>query len=256
MNKKLLAATLPLLGGAIIVGAGFSAWAFEGDQTFTQDISGQVVVTDLLEGVSAKLVAEISNDGGTTTIKREVTSFNLELDQGVLFDTNTLTIGVNPYMTLSNVRYDIINVAVQVYYTGTNPTLSDLLTDHDLTLENFSLAYKTPGTNESAHAVETYVDMSSTTKTAISQLGGTEANSYKTTFTNESRPGTLTSDIPNEASTYLIYKSAYVAFDWVWNSSQKPGNNSAYSAMNSAITADSTFVLTLSLDGAWSTPTV
>lgn len=53
MHKKFLAFCLPILGSAVIVGAGFSAWAF--NETTTDAISGTITVTDAVQGLTAKI---------------------------------------------------------------------------------------------------------------------------------------------------------------------------------------------------------
>lgn len=260
MNRKLLAATLPLLGGAVIVGAGFGAWAFNDDQTAVDEATGTVDVTPLLEGVTAKVV--YSRNSGTETnpniIWRELETFTLELDQGALFDTNILN-GITPLVDVGGSDYEILQIAVQVYYLGTDPTLTDLLQDHNLTIGGFKVGFKdntstvtnsdgTTSTVNVAPTITTYADMLPAVYTGFSGITSTTIQSLPlATAPVNLLPESLDGDSDN-----LLYVTDPVDFNWQYKTGQKPTTNSAYSAMATALEEDPTFTLTFSVSGAWS----
>lgn len=254
MNRKILAATLPLLGGALIVGAGFSAWAFNDDQTTTDTATGTVDVTPLLEGVTAKVV--YSRNSGTDTnpniIWRELETFTLELDQGALFDTNILN-GITPLVDVGGSDYEILQIAVQVYYLGTDPTLSTLLQEHSLTIGGFSVGFKnkTEATATAAavpSAITTYADMLPAVYTGFSGIANTTIESLPL----NPAPVNLLPESLDGDSDNLLYVTDPVDFNWQYKTGQKPTTNSAYDTMKTAIDADPTFTLSFSVSGSWS----
>lgn len=251
MNKKLLAATLPLLGGAVIVGAGFGAWAFTGETAYTASVTGTVDVTDLISDLSIRMIYEYQvtttdSTGGSVTTNHyaELTSFNLELDQGELYNTEAAK-GITPYVVRGTTNYEITHVAFEVFYSGTAAELTTWMSTHNVTLSNFSLDFTT---GAAAYAIESYADLAAATKTAFTNAGPSATIQDKTTDTSYLDTGTGTADY----SQRLIYKSALLAFDWVYTA--KPTSTESYNTMVSSVN-NTTFSLTLSGEGQWSEAT-
>lgn len=149
MNKKLLAATLPLLGGVVIVGAGFSAWAFNADKNINTSLSGSIEVTELLGGFSARVWGiydpnEFNNNTAGFEIYELTSStgadtFILELDQGTLYNTDnpsegvamkTLPIYAN-WGTENQIQanFTITRLVYEIYYDESTYTLESLASD-------------------------------------------------------------------------------------------------------------------------------
>lgn len=75
MHKKYFNFILPLLGAAVVVGSGFSAWVFSDVEAKTADLNGTIAV-EPLQGLSAELTLD-------------TTSFKLNLDQGGVGNTQS-----------------------------------------------------------------------------------------------------------------------------------------------------------------------
>ena len=75
MHKKYFNFILPLLGAAVVVGSGFSAWVFSDVEAKTADLNGTIAV-EPLQGLTAELTLD-------------TTSFKLNLDQGGVGNTQS-----------------------------------------------------------------------------------------------------------------------------------------------------------------------
>ena len=69
LKRKLLMTILPVLSAAVIAGAGFSAWHFNGTVDSNETINVGTIVTD-------------ANDGIVTVVTKDTAPKNLTLDQG------------------------------------------------------------------------------------------------------------------------------------------------------------------------------
>lgn len=79
MNRKILSIALPLVGAAVLVGSGFSAWYFGDVQTVTS--VGTVEVTPTVDGV--------------LSVKDSITSFKVVLDQGGIVNATNRDKGIS-----------------------------------------------------------------------------------------------------------------------------------------------------------------
>lgn len=124
---------LPVLGAAVVVGSGFSAWVFS-DTSVTDTLSGTFSITDEV----ANLKVEIK-EAGTDT---DLTEFALTLDQGGITNAKDKSVGITSTVT----SYDI-----KVSYE-TVDGLEKLLTNSELTL-SYTVAIT------STDSVTTYFDL-------------------------------------------------------------------------------------------------
>lgn len=273
MHKKFLGIGLPILGAALIVGAGFSAWAFE-DETATAAVHGTVEVTEKLASFETHLyyryIAKYSDNHGDNETNpvytyAELTTFTLELDQGELYDTTTADIGITGY--IPNVTYtddsnplsettsqiDVLldnNIFIEVRYRGTTDQLTDSYNRNNKLTISFALDYhvRTAQGVANPYVLETYVDLATATKTPTAAVEFTQVS----TTTLSSFGGSTVTD-------YVIYQSSGVPFDWVWatdaNSETpdiaKPENSTEYDNMLTNLTESPAFSLTFTASPAW-----
>lgn len=115
MHKKFYNFLLPVLGAAVVVGSGFSAWVFS-DTSVTDTLSGTFSITPVVD----KLKVEIK-EADTDT---DLTAVNLILDQGGIANADDASKGITSSVT----SYDI-----KVSYE-TVDGLRELLTNSKLTL--------------------------------------------------------------------------------------------------------------------------
>lgn len=106
---------LPVLGAAVVVGSGFSAWVFS-DTSVTDTLKGTFSITSVVD----KLKVEIK-EADTDT---DLTEFALTLDQGGIANASNASVGITSTVT----SYDI-----KVSYE-TVKGLEELLTNSELTL--------------------------------------------------------------------------------------------------------------------------
>ena len=89
MHKKFTTFCLPVLGSLVIVGAGFSAWVFNGELSATSSVDGDIVVTPVESDFIVSLL-DGNNEDAVIAKSNDVTASNslfLTLDQGG-FDAN------------------------------------------------------------------------------------------------------------------------------------------------------------------------
>lgn len=115
MHKKFYNFMLPVLGAAVVVGSGFSAWVFS-DTSVTDTLSGTFSITPVVD----KLKVEIKQAGTDTDLE----AVELELDQGGITNASDASKGITSTVT----SYDI-----KVSYE-TVKGLEELLTNSELTL--------------------------------------------------------------------------------------------------------------------------
>ena len=124
---------LPVLGAAVVVGSGFSAWVFS-DTSVTDTLSGTFSINPVVD----KLKVEIKEAG----TDNDLTAVNLTLDQGGIANANVASVGIKSSVT----SYDI-----KVSYE-TVDGLQELLTNSKLTL-SYTVAIT------STDNVKTYFDL-------------------------------------------------------------------------------------------------
>lgn len=107
MKKKILVAALPLLGSAVIVGAGFSAWLF--DTTTSAELTANVTVTRIGDGYATYLYY------GTDSSKTEITG---DTDLNLYLDQDGITVS-----DASSTNAAVSNLYIELVYTG-NATIT------------------------------------------------------------------------------------------------------------------------------------
>ena len=151
MHKKFFTFAVPLLGAAVLVGAGFSAWVFQGSGSAA--ITGTISVTPAIDTLNVELYKDAS------TKADKVTSVALTLDQGGVMNDN-VSVGATTDVS----SYDIL-----VTFDETEGALDALFADYQLTLNAaISVTAATKG-EESTDIFETfksYVDLTKESKTA------------------------------------------------------------------------------------------
>lgn len=111
---------LPVLGAAVVVGSGFSAWVFS-DTSVTDTLSGTFSIAKVVDNLKVEI-----KEAGTDT---DLTAVNLTLDQGGIANASNANVGIKSTVT----SYDI-----KVSYE-TVDGLQELLTNSELTL-SYSVA--------------------------------------------------------------------------------------------------------------------
>lgn len=106
---------LPVLGAAVVVGSGFSAWVFS-DTSVTDTLSGTFSIAPVVDNLKVEIKA-----AGTDT---NLEAVELKLDQGGIANASNLSAGITSTVT----SYDI-----KVSYE-TVDGLQELLTNSKLTL--------------------------------------------------------------------------------------------------------------------------
>lgn len=282
MHKKFLGIALPIIGAAVIVGAGFSAWAFT-NTTVNVGLTGTVDITDQLSDFDVHLyyryIAKYSDNHGDNETNpkytyAELSSFTLELDQGVLYDTTTANIGITGYVpnvtytddsaaldktSTINVPLDD-NIFIEVRYTGTTSELEESFGDNNTLKISFGLDFTqrvgVSGANN-PYALESYVDLTTGSKTpAAIEYTSVPITEY-TTWSS------------TEVTHPIIYQSATgLSFEWFWIEVEttledgststvlaKPQSGDEYDTMVTNLTDPSTFHLTFTAKPEWIVPT-
>lgn len=259
---------MPLLGGAIIVGAGFGAWAFTDSQTVVIDAPGSVNVTSLLE-MDVKLLAQYDvnqhNESAASYDYVEISStgsdatFSLELDQGKLYSTD-VALGVTPYVTIESTTtsnstpttvstdYDITGIVIEISYKYAegDPTLTELFSEYTYVLSNFTLGYydrKNADTSDNPYAVEKYAVLKGEVATALTNA--------QTTVQSVPQIKSHLDTTTDQYTDNMVYQSSALAFTWQYVADKKPATLSSYEVMSSEIAAEKAFVLNLSIQGVW-----
>lgn len=120
MHKKFYNFMLPVLGAAVVVGSGFSAWVFS-DTSVTDTLSGTFSIAPVVDNLKVEI-----KEAGTNT---DLEAVNLTLDQGGIANASNANVGIKSTVT----SYDI-----KVSYE-TVDGLQELLTNSELTL-SYSVA--------------------------------------------------------------------------------------------------------------------
>lgn len=115
MHKKFYNFMLPVLGAAVVVGSGFSAWVFS-DTSVTDTLSGTFSIAPVVDNLKVEIKA-----AGTDT---NLEAVELKLDQGGIANASEASKGITSTVT----SYDI-----KVSYE-TVDGLQELLTNSKLTL--------------------------------------------------------------------------------------------------------------------------
>ena len=169
MHKKFFTFAVPLLGAAVLVGAGFSAWVFQGSGSAA--ITGTISVTPAIETLNVELYKDAS------TKADKVSTVTLTLDQGGLMNEN-----VTEGATTDVSSYDIL-----VTFTETGGALKALFADYQLTLNaEISVTAATKGDESSGilESFKSYVDLTDDSKTASGN------------FTDNEEDGFIIDDVP------------------------------------------------------------
>lgn len=91
MHNKYATFVLPVLAGLAIVGAGFSTWVFNENQTDTGTLSGKISITDVASDLDATLALKAGD--------ASVNEFTLTLDQGGYDNLNNASVGISASVT-------------------------------------------------------------------------------------------------------------------------------------------------------------
>lgn len=168
MHKKFFTFAVPLLGAVVLVGAGFSAWVFQGSGS--ANITGTISVTPAIDTLNVQLYKDAS------TKADEVSAVTLTLDQGGVMN-NEVTKGATTDVS----SYDIL-----VTFDETPGALDALFADYQLTL-NAAISVTAATKGESSDILETfqsYVDLTENSKKATD------------TFTENNEGGFVIENVP------------------------------------------------------------
>ena len=148
MHKKFFTFAVPLLGAAVLVGTGFSAWVFQGSGSAA--ITGTINVTPAIDTLNVKLYKDAS-----ASTKEEVTTVALTLDQGGVMNDE-----VTKGATTDVSSYDIL-----VTFDETDGALDALFLDYQLTLNaTISVTAVTKGDEPILTTFQDYVDLTEDSK--------------------------------------------------------------------------------------------
>ncbi len=163
MHKKFFTFAVPLLGAAVLVGAGFSAWVFQGEGS--AKITGTISVTPAIDTLNVQLYKDAS------TKADEVSAVTLTLDQGGVMN-NDVTKGATTDVS----SYDIL-----VTFTETDGALAALFDDFQLTLDaeiSVTAATKGDASSDILTTFINYVDLTDDSKTATGNFTVYDENSF------------------------------------------------------------------------------
>ena len=161
MHKKFFTFAVPLLGAAVLVGAGFSAWVFQGSGS--AEISGTISVTPAIDTLNVELYKDAS------TKADKVSAVTLTLDQGGVMN-NEVTKGAATDVS----SYDIL-----VTFTETEGALAALFADYQLTLNaTISVTAATKGEESILTTFTKYVDLTEDSKTKTGNFTVNEENGF------------------------------------------------------------------------------
>ena len=169
MHKKFFTFAVPLLGAAVLVGAGFSAWVFQGSGSAA--ITGTISVTPAIDTLNVQLYKDAS------TKADKVTNVTLTLDQGGVMN-NDVTKGATTDVS----SYDIL-----VTFDETEGALDALFADYQLTLDaaiSVKTATKGDESSDILTTFKSYVDLTENSKTASGN------------FTTNDEDGFIINDVP------------------------------------------------------------
>ena len=161
MHKKFFTFAVPLLGAAVLVGAGFSAWVFQGSGSAA--INGTISVTPAIDTLNVELYKDAS------TKADKVTSVALTLDQGGVMNDN-VTVGATTDVS----SYDIL-----VTFDETEGALDALFADYQLTLNAaISVTAATKGEESILTTFQSYVDLTEDSKTKTGNFTAKEVDGF------------------------------------------------------------------------------
>lgn len=125
---------LPVLGAAVVVGSGFSAWVFS-DTSVTDTLSGTFSITTVVD----KLKVEIKEAG----TDNDLTAVELTLDQGGIANANVASVGIKStvnsydikvsYETVDGLQQLLTNSKLTLSYTVAITSTDNVTTYFDLT---------------------------------------------------------------------------------------------------------------------------
>lgn len=209
MHKKFTAFCLPVLGSLVIVGAGFSAWVFNGELTANATLSGALTIPEVqgAEGFVMKV-----KDGETvvanSSLDEQATTLALTLDQGTNLE-NGITWEYNAGS--GDVSLQGTNELTLEFSFPTSANLDTLFTNN-----NLSIAWSVT-LNFSGNINFDYVVMNDDTETYDGKISGTATGSYN-------------------ASGVVGTQTVDVGLSYV--SDKKPTTIAQYTAMKEALFGD------------------
>ena len=149
MHKKFFTFAVPLLGAAVLVGAGFSAWVFQGSGSAA--INGTISVTPAIDTLNVELYKDAS------TKADEVTTVALTLDQG----------GVMNKEVTAGATTDVSSYDILVTFDETEGALAALFAEYQLTLNaEISVTAAKKGDESILETFQSYVELTEDSKTA------------------------------------------------------------------------------------------
>ena len=191
MHKKFFTFAVPLLGAAVLVGAGFSAWVFQGSGS--AGITGTISVTPAIDTLNVQLYKDAS------TKADEVSAVTLTLDQGGVMN-NEVTEGATTDVS----SYDIL-----VTFDETEGALDALFADYQLTLNaaiSVTAATKGDEPSDILKTFKSYVDLTEKSKIATDTF--IENNEGGFVIENVSLLWTYTQEKPTTLEEYNTMNTA------------------------------------------------
>lgn len=225
MYKKLVGLCIPVLGSAIIIGAGFSAWVWN-EITTTEAMKGTIGVTSDVHGLTATIynpntetntLENIASQAEGIIAWRASDSIALTLDQGGVEDLTK--VGVSSTTLTEGITSDPNHYYLAISFSD-SVGLLDAFDIYDLTL-NYEVTVASTNTS-----FDTYVTTLAT-NTAV-----TEGTTTLTEVTSEALPVHVF-DVP------LLWQYVF-----------KPGNGTDYHTMYDALNG-AEFTVTIDVDAVW-----
>ena len=148
MHKKFYNFMLPVLGAAVVVGSGFSAWVFS-DTKVTDTLSGTFSITQVVD----KLKVEIKQAGEDTDLE----AVELKLDQGGIANASVKSVGITSTATSYDIKVSYETVGgLQELLTNSKLTLSYTVAISDNVTDYFNLTDGLAKESASDVVVDTY----------------------------------------------------------------------------------------------------
>lgn len=226
MHKKIIAICLPVLGGAIIVGAGFSAWVWN-ETTTTDSMSGTISITSDVHGLTPNIYKPTTVVGEEDTFANaalwDFTSdvISLTLDQAGAEDPTE--VGVSSSTVTTGITSDPDHYYLELGFEDVEG-LIDALKEYDL-----KLSYSVTITPSDETSWNTYI---TTLESEPLVLEGSKTFEYVDEETNPVH----VFDIP------LLWQYVF-----------KPGNGTDYHTMLEALEGD-TFKVAITATCEWVDP--
>ena len=200
MHKKFYNFLLPVLGAAVVVGSGFSAWVFS-DTSVTDTLSGTFSITPVVD----KLKVEIKEAGKDTDLE----AVELKLDQGGIANADDASKGITSTVTSYDIKVSYVTVdGLQELLTNSKLTLSYTVAITDSVTTYFDLTEGLAKQSASDVVVDTY--------NAVNMSDGTihTWSSVPLTWTYADKPDnkgdydTMTSDLSSGEFTLTVTVTA------------------------------------------------